>query len=102
MPLTQKEILESEMVGPHSPRKLYLIPGKTMGMHVPQTLVALNEKELEEHKRIFTLVIEIGTAHPDLAIGIEWEVLGIRRLDIAGLPGNPIRRKGEHEVDSWI
>jgi hypothetical protein len=102
MPLTQREILEGEIIIPPGPRKLYLIPGKMMGMHLPQTLVSLTEKELEECKRIYALVIEIGDAHPDLALGIEWEVYGIRRIDIAELPGNPMRRKGENEMDSGI
>jgi hypothetical protein len=101
MPMTQKEVLQGEIIRPPGPRKLYLIPGKTMGMHIPQTLVALDENELEEHKRFYSLIIEIGDAHPDLAHGIEWEVYGIRGIDIWDLPGNPPRKKkGEHEVDS--
>lgn len=102
MPLTEKEVLEGEfeVIRPPGPRKLYLIPGKTMGMQVPQTLVALDENELEEYKKFYALIIEIGTAHADLASGIEWEVYGVRRIDIANLPGNLLMRKrGENETN---
>ena len=93
MPMTSEKILHVEIDRSPGLRKLYLIPDKTMGMHIPQTLVALDEKELEEYKRLYTLVVEIGDAHPDLAHGVEWKVFGIRRLDIADLPGNPMRKK---------
>jgi hypothetical protein len=73
-----------------------------MGMGIPYTLVALDEKELEEYARFHTLIMELGHAHPDLAPGIEWEVYGVRRFDIAELPGNPSRKQGEHEVDQGI
>ena len=102
MPMTQDEVISGEMVGPVGPRKLYLIPGKIMGTHLPQTLVALDERELEEYRQVYTLIIELGTAHPDLAEGVEWEVYNIRRRDIANLPRNPLGKKGTDEVDSGL
>jgi hypothetical protein len=103
MPMTQEEVIsgETEILEPHGPRKLYLIPGKMMGTHLPQTLVALDEEELEEYKLFYTLIIEIGDAHPDLARGIEWECYGIRRTDITSLPGHPLR-KTENKVDTGV
>ena len=102
MPMTQEELLlgEMEIIRPPGPRKLYLIPGETMGMHIPQTLVSLNEQEFEEYKKSNTVIIELGDAHPDLVPGVEWEVTGIRRLDIANLPGHPLRKKDDNEMDS--
>jgi hypothetical protein len=101
MPMTKDEVIggETEIIRPVGSRKLYLIPGKVLGMHLPQTLVALDEEGLEEYKQFYTLIIEIGDAHPDLAPGIEWEVYNIRRIDITELPGNPTRKKGQNEMD---
>ena len=103
MPMTQDELIQGgmvEIIRPPGSRKLYLIPGETMGMKIPQTLVALTEQEFEEYKQAHNVIIELGTAHPDLMVGIEWDVTGIRRLDIANLPGHPMRKKDDDEMDS--
>lgn len=101
MPMTRDELIQGgvEIIRPPGSRKLYLIPGEIMGMKVPQTLVALDEREFEEYKKSHPLIVELGTAHPDLAVGIEWEVTGIRRLDIVNLPGHPLRKKDDNEMD---
>ena len=102
MPLTQEKIHVGEMVEPSGLKKLYLIPGELLGMHIPQRLVALNERELEEYKQLHKVIIELGTAHPDLAAGVEWDVTGIRRLDIAKLPGHPMREKDDNEINDGV
>lgn len=104
MPMTTDEIVqgEVEVIRPVGHRKLYLIPGKTCGTHIPQTLVALDERQLEDYKEIYTIVVEIGDAHPDLAEGIEWEVYGIRRIDTANLPGYPMRKRSDDAVDTGV
>jgi hypothetical protein len=94
--LTQEQIIQGEMelIEPSGPKKLYLIPGKVMGMHVPMTLVSLDSRDLEKYRRLHSMVLEIGDAHPDLPEGIEWEVRGIRRVDVVNLPGSVTAKKG--------
>jgi hypothetical protein len=97
--MTQDELLKGDFIVPTGPRRLYLVPGEELGLSIPQTMVALDEKELEEYKRAHPVVIEIGIANEDLAVGIEWEVRGIRRLDLVNLPGYLPKENGDHEAD---
>jgi hypothetical protein len=82
-------------------RKFYLALGNVLGTRVPQTLLVLTEEEAEIYRREACL-IEIGEAHSDLALGIVWEVTGIRRADIADLPDYPCKKRDSHEVDSGL
>ena len=100
MPMTQDELLKGDFVMPSGLRKLYLVPGEELGLQIPQTMVALDEEELEEYKQIHPVVIEVGDAHPGLAKGIEWEVRHIRRLDLVNLPGYLPKENGGHETDT--
>jgi len=94
--------IKPEILSPELPRKLYIVLGSSMGMHIPQTMVSLNALELENYRKFNTVVLEIGDAHPDLAEGIEWSVTGIRRKDLADLPDHPCKKRGAHAAHPGI
>lgn len=62
-------------------KRFYLEIPKILGTKRPYPLWVLTEEQYETHENKATLV-EIGTANPNLDDSMEWEITGVKRVDL--------------------